>query len=187
MQIHFTSILFFYYSSCVKILYNKDNANTSEESRSREIQYALSSFLEQSLYPAQEGLKYIVCSQTLWERIFGHAPLTARRQQAINTGAVTDSSPVVLSPDETGSINSCCYLWTSDYQFLSMTFLGQDHELTIHDFLTYTVTSYILHNPCVSALVTYILHIIRSFVRAHFGTKNLAKKTFLNQRFLLRG
>lgn len=165
------------------------NISTTEEAGSKAMQNALSSFLEKSLYSPQEGLRYIICPLSIWERILGCVPLEARRQNnttaarmsnisSNNTRQAIHDPPVVLSPDEN--------LWTMEYHFTSMTFLGQEHELTMHDFLTFTVASYIFHNTYASALVTYIVHTIRSSLRAHFGTKNLAKKTFINPRFLLR-
>jgi Meckelin (Transmembrane protein 67). len=160
------------------------------------MQTVISSFLERSMYPQQQGLKYIICPQSPWERILGWVPFQAQRQHYTIANSTTDNStrnnsggkddhPVVLSPDET-SIGSNYNLWTMEYHFTSMTFLGQDHELTIHDFLTFTVMSYTFHNPCISAIVTYTVHCIQSLVRAHYGAKNLAKKTFLNPKFLLR-
>ncbi len=134
----------------------------------------LISFIEQNPSPEKEGLKRIVRSSRLAEKILGMVPADIR---ILDNGS--DSS-CVFSPDEA--------TWAKDFQFLQVTFHGIELDLIILDILTFSVVSLIFDrsngNPYVSALVTYGMHLIRTFLRRLYGTRNLAKKSFIDQRFL---
>ncbi len=134
----------------------------------------LISFIEQNPSPEKEGLKRIVRSSRLVEKILGMVPADIRILD-------TDSEfACVFSPDEA--------TWAKDFQFLQVTFHGIELDLIILDVLTYSVVNLMFDNsngnPYVSALVTYGMHLIRTFLRRFFGTRNLAKKSFIDQRFL---
>jgi meckelin len=130
-----------------------------------EMQLFLISFIEQSPSPPQ-GLKRVVRTSGIVERTLGLVPVEVRGTNEIN----------ILSPDET--------TWAKDYLFLDVTFLGIELDLCIHDFLTYTVIQMSYHKIYVSAIVTYASHLVRTALRRFFGSRNLAKKSFMDSRFL---
>ena len=71
--------------------------------------------------------------------------------------------------------------------FLSTTFLGLGVEidLLIHDILTYTVACLSFgNNVGVSIFLTYLVHLVRQFLRSWFGKKNLSEKALIDGRFL---
>jgi len=129
----------------------------------------LVSFIDQSPAPHHDGLKRNIRPSGIIERILGLVPVEIRG---------SSDSPCILSPDES--------TWAKDYLFLASTFLGIEMDLFIHDFLTYIVTDLIFNKPYVSAIITYAMHLMRTNLRKFFGSRNLAKKSFLDERFLAR-
>ena len=74
--------------------------------------------------------------------------------------------------------------WLYDYSFLNTTFLGIENELLLHDILTYNMVDLIFDSPSLSIFITYLVHLLRTFVRHHFGLQNIADKTFMDKRFI---
>ena len=81
-----------------------------------------------------------------------------------------------LYPDERTAIK--------DYAFLEATFLGIEMTLLMHDILTYNFVDLVFSNPVISALITYITHLVRTFLRTYFGKHNLTKKAMINECFV---
>jgi hypothetical protein len=68
---------------------------------------------------------------------------------------------------------------------LSTTFLGLELDLLLHDILTFHVSDMIFKNTVSSVLCVYLMHILRTVVRSQMGKYNVAKKTQVNQRFMV--
>jgi len=128
----------------------------------------LSTFIEQAPSPQLEGLRYFIRAMGTVERFLGLVPVEAR-------GA---SQHCIFLSDET--------TFFSDYQFIKVLFLGIETHLVIHDFLAFTSASLVFKDPCISAIFTYSIHLLRNASRRYFGVRNLARKSFLNQNFLSR-
>eukprot|EP00804_Cyclotella_cryptica_P009607 CCRYP_006304-RC/>CCRYP_006304-RC protein AED:0.04 eAED:0.04 QI:1898/0.4/0.66/1/0.6/0.66/6/31/1047 len=131
----------------------------------------LSTFLKGFIYqqppPVQEGLKYVVRDAILTETVLGLTPADFRM----------DDPKCLLEPD--------CTKWNRDYTFLSATFLGIEMDLLVHDILTYNVVDLMFDNPATSIFATYLMHIARTWLAAHFAKNNLSHTSFIDKRFLL--
>jgi len=126
----------------------------------------LISFIEQSPPPDRNGLKWVVRKPVQIERIFGIGPGEMRIPE----------TKCILYPDERTAIK--------DYAFLETTFLGIEMTLLMHDILTYSFVDLVFGNPVISALITYITHLVRTFLRTYFGKHNLTKKAMINECFV---
>lgn len=135
--------------------------------REEEMNSFLIHFIEQSPTPHQEGLKRVVRTSDIVERILGVAPVDIR--------SASESSCIFTADEAT---------WARDYIFLKSTFHGIEIELLILDFLTYQISDMIFHKSPASALITFVMHNILKYFRRHFGSRNLAKKSFMDRRFL---
>ena len=130
-----------------------------------EIQSFLVSFIEQSPPPQQEGLKRVIREPILSDKILGIFP-----------DSRSTDSPCVLSPDQ--------ITWAHDFNFLKTTFLGIETQLILHDILLYNLVNVALRlSPFSSIAIVYIVHLVRLSIRCHFGTKNIFRKAFFNERF----
>ncbi len=134
-------------------------------SSSEEMQLFVTSFIDQSSAPSQ-GMKRIVRESGTVERTLRLVPVEVRGSSEIN----------ILSPDEA--------TWAKDHLFLDVTFLGIETDLCIHDFLTFTVIMMLTQKVYASAMVTYGSHLVLTALRRLFGSRNLAEKSFLQERFL---
>lgn len=133
------------------------------------MQEFLSSFIEQTPSPQSEGLRYFIRALGTFEKCLGLVPVEARG---------SPDSPCIVSPDQP--------TWAMDYRWTSCLFLGIEVHLTIHDFLTFSVANIAFKDLYMSAIITYSMHLIRTETRRFFGVRNLAKKSFLEQKFLSR-
>jgi len=132
-----------------------------------EVHTFLQNFVDQSPPPENDGYRWMAQTPTLVERMLG-VPLPVLGQT---------ESKCVFVPDVS--------TWIRDYSFLSATFLGIELDLLLHDILTWNLIDMLFENPAVAVLCTYLMHLLRVFVRARLGRANIAKKTQVDDRFLL--
>lgn len=130
-----------------------------------EVQKFLVSFIDQSPPPQQEALKRFIHEPMFTERILG----------VIGNNRSKDSA-CILSPDLVS--------WAQDYAFLKVTFLGIESQLLLHDVLVYNLVNICFSLPSyLSIVITYFVHLARHSFRRYFGSKNLFRKAFLDERF----
>jgi len=133
-----------------------------------ELDSFLKSFIEQTPPPVHQGLrrKIRIASASFCEKMMGSSSSEARIRE---TGCL-------LYPDE----KSCI----SDYSFLRTTFLGMERDLFLQDILTYIVSLTIRNDLGSAVFFTYIMHLIRYYIRLHFGRRNISRKGFIDLRLL---
>lgn len=130
-----------------------------------ETQSFLVSFIEQSPSPQHEGLKRVIREPMLTDKILGIAPDNRSKDTAC-----------VLHPDQV--------TWAQDYSFLNITFLGIEFQLLLHDILVYNMVDlFFSRSPIFSMALTYLVHLARYSIRRYFGSRNLFRKSFLDERF----
>ena len=131
-----------------------------------ELHAFLVSFVEQSPSPQQEGLRWIIREPIATDKILGLAPDNRSKDSAC-----------ILYPDQ--------ITWAQDYAFLSATFLGIELQLLLHDILVFNMVDIFLPgSPYFGVGVTYIVHLARTSIRHYFGSKNLSRKTFIDESFI---
>jgi hypothetical protein len=147
----------------------RENETTNAENHlgRAELSNFLKGFVDQQPPPVQDSLKYIVREPLLSETLLGVTPADFRQRDP----------KCILQPDTTN--------WSRDYQFLSQTFLGIELDLLLHDILTFNVVDLMFSNSAISILATYMIHLARTHLAAHFGKKNLAHSSHIDERFLL--
>ena len=141
-----------------------------------ELQQFLMSFIDQSPTPDHEGFKYIIrdlSSMSTYDKIFTsigqHASISSQENDS-------KSSKCVMVQDEQS--------YYQDFSFFSVSFLGIELDLLIHDILCFLTIDVMFERSAISILFTYLIHCLRTFARTHFGTRNVAKKSLLDERLL---
>ena len=119
----------------------------------------LTSFVEQSPPPQYDGLRRVVREYDTSEKFLGMVHIDTQVRK----------SKCVMYPDQPTT-------WLHDYSFLNITFLGIEHELLLHDIMTYNVVDLLFDSPSLSIFMTYLMHLLRKFMCHHFGLMNIEKK-----------
>ena len=132
-----------------------------------ELDSFLKSFIEQTPPPLHEGLRRKIRIASLCEKMIGVSSSETRTHE---------SGCCVLFPDEKTCI--------SDFSFLNTTFLGIERDLFLQDVLTYSFSLTIRNDMGIAVLFTYLMHLLRYFIRMHFGRRNISKKGFIDVRLL---
>lgn len=84
-----------------------------------------------------------------------------------------------------GGAGRVTYMMTDKaYRFERVMFRGIELDLLIWDILVYCVTDYSLQSPTIAAAVTYVVALALAWLRTHFGQRNIAFKTLIDERFL---
>ena len=124
----------------------------------------MQSFIDQSPIPTQEGLQRVFRTQTMAERI------------ASTLMGIQQDSKCILYPNE--------ITWMYDHGFISVTFLGMELDLLLHDILVFNCVDLAFENTAISVFISYLVHLLRVFVRNWFGKTNVSIKSGLDYRFV---
>jgi meckelin len=133
----------------------------------KELNLFLQAFVEQSPPPAREELKRIVREPPFFDQIIGNPPADIRAQNA----------KCVFYPDTK--------TWLHDNAFLTVTFMGIETDLLVHNILAFNVFDMTFGNSAISIMLTYLTHIFFVWLRGSFGQGNLANKTLVDDKFLI--
>lgn len=147
-----------------RLFFRSNSIDAEKMSLARdELTLFLQCFIDRRPPPSRDGLRYVVRESWLAERLVGITPTDFR----------TKSEPT-------------CIMHPDNYGFLSSTFLGVGVEidLLIHDILTYNAANMVFNNVGTSLIITYAVHLARTFLRSWFGKKNLSDKALIDDRFL---
>ncbi len=129
----------------------------------REISEFLKSFIDQSPYPSTDGLVYMVRERQFVERIFGVSNPSKEQESKCSFYADTHNN---------------------SFSFLKTTFIGIEVDLLLHDIMVYNIIDLLWNSPSLSCLVTYLIHLIRNFLRSYFGRRNLSHRSLVDERFI---
>ena len=129
----------------------------------REISEFLKSFIDQSPYPSIDGLVYTVQERQFVERFFGVSMPNKEQESKCSFYADTRNNA---------------------FSFLKTTFLGIELDLLLHDIMVYNVIDLLWNSPSSSCLVTYLVHLLRNFLRNYFGKRNLSHRSIVDERFI---
>ncbi|XP_071823603.1 meckelin-like isoform X2 [Apostichopus japonicus] len=78
------------------------------------------------------------------------------------------------------------FLFNDDgHSFDQALFFGHESTLLLFELLLFCVVDLIFQNYLLAGIVTYIISIVLSMLRSSFGRYNLAKKTLVDERFLI--
>ena len=137
-----------------------------------ELEQFLKSFIDQCAIPDnEEGLKYIIRDLssfiTCYDKIFGtsmrqHASISAQENE------ITSTKCVMIEDQQS---------YCQDFSFLSVSFLGIELDLLVHDMLCFLTIDILSGKSDISILLTYLMHCLRTFLRTHFGTRNVVGKS----------
>lgn len=116
----------------------------------------LTGFIDHSL----RDLDYLVYDKLLFERIFN----IEVREQPVDKA--------IFYKDDGKSFNT-------------VLFYGNEWTLMLFDLLFFGIVDYISTNYVLAGVLTYFMSKILVIVRDSFGRKNLARKTMVDQRFLI--
>lgn len=84
-----------------------------------------------------------------------------------------------------GAAGRVTYMMTDrGYRFERVMFRGIEVDLLVWDILVYCITDYSLQSPAIAAAVTYVVALALVWLRNHFGQRNIAFKTLIDERFL---
>jgi len=61
---------------------------------------------------------------------------------------------------------------------------GMEHDLLVFNMLTFAMFDYWVGETLVSVLMTYVFEMLVVHIRARLGTRNLAQKSLVDERFL---
>jgi len=70
-------------------------------------------------------------------------------------------------------------------RFLNVVFLGNEADLLLFNMLSFAICDVWFQNTAASILFTYVLNSALEWVRRTFGQANLARKTLVDERFLI--
>lgn len=116
----------------------------------------LCGFIDHSL----RDIDYLVYDKLLFERIFN---IEVREQP-------TDKA--IFYKDDGKSFNS-------------VLFYGHEWTLMLFDLLLFAVVDYIAMDYVLAGIITYIISKVLESIRDSMGRRNLARKTMVDQRFLI--
>ena len=105
--------------------------------------------------------KRVIVEPTFWEKLLRQPPALAISNQ-----------PSVFQPDR-------------DFQYCRLLFLGRETDLLLFNILTYSVVDLWFNSTAASILITYLLNLAITWFRQALGQANIAKKTLIDERFLL--
>ena len=132
-----------------------------------EIQNFLKNFIKQPPEPMREdGLRRTFRRQNIIERLSCIAPRVK-----------SNETSCIMCPSES--------TWLLEDGFVSITFLGMELDLLLHDVLTYNLADFVFGNTPSSILLTYFMHLLRCNVRDHYGKTNMSQKANLSHKFLM--
>ncbi|PIK39447.1 putative meckelin [Apostichopus japonicus] len=78
------------------------------------------------------------------------------------------------------------FLFNDDgHSFDQALFFGHESTLLLFELLLFCVVDLMFQNYLLAGIVTYIISIVLSMLRSSFGRYNLAKKTLVDERFLI--
>lgn len=158
----------FNYNGNANPFYNQGpGTNKSPESffqMMSELNEFMKNFIDQSPPPCVVGLQREFRERSLAEKIFG------------TVFGMQKESKCILYPSE----NS----WICDHGFISVTFLGIELDLLLHDILTYNFFDLVFNSTATSVLLTYLVHTLRVVVRDKWGKLNVSGKALVDYRFL---
>ncbi|KAL9181414.1 hypothetical protein ACHAXT_010219 [Thalassiosira profunda] len=144
---------------------NRSHIESNDGNKAALARFEMTQFLQgfvdqQPTLASTDGLSYIVREPLASERLLGVTPAEFR-----------NAAPnCILLPDRDG--------------FLGATFLGIELDLLLHDVLTYNCAQMAFGNAGISIFLCYAMHLLRTSLRAWWGSRNLAAKSFIDSKFL---
>lgn len=134
----------------------------------------ISGFLKAFVSETDPDFGRVWRSKTYIQRFLSVPPDMGLEQAMLTsaTGAAANSSGnVVMYPDVHRAVEE-------------LVFRGVEVDIIVFEMLTWAVFDIFIGKPLVSALITYLLWRLLVVVREHFGQKNTAKKTLIDDKFL---
>ena len=108
-----------------------------------------------------EAKRTIITNQSFFEKLLLQPPALAISNQ-----------PSIFIPDP-------------HFQYCRLLFLGRETDLLLFNILTYSVVDLWFSNTAASILITYLLNFAITWFRQSLGQANIAKKTLIDERFLI--
>ena len=108
-----------------------------------------------------EAKRTIITNQSFLEKLLLQPPALAISNQ-----------PSIFIPDP-------------HFQYCRLLFLGRETDLLLFNILTYSVVDLWFSNTAASILITYLLNLAITWFRQSLGQANIAKKTLIDERFLI--
>ena len=71
-----------------------------------------------------------------------------------------------------------------EYKVESVLFRGQEWNLILWDMLVYTLFDMVTESPTIAALITSFFWLILNYIRTELGSRNIARSTMVDDRFL---
>lgn len=88
-------------------------------------------------------------------------------------------------PDLSGQDQPSVFFPDRDFEYTKALFLGIELDLLLLNILSYSLFDFWFGVTAVSCLLTFLLDWLLCIIRSHWGTALLAKKTLVDERFLI--